>query len=214
MPYLDIELENYDSVYRQYSWALLKVSDICQEFTKAVFKPLENSSEESTHYSSLVLDTLSKKKFFVNVKYIVKDLPHLQQTVKNLLCEMLFRLLTHLESPEFRHTFSSTYYHILQGDTSHGVIVNMEKALVCLKDCKSLNKVHPASVDILLDFALAAFETLFDGEIRKQAFVILNSLMFIDGTKSAKFVFEFIMKNMNDLRYSETPQMLKSLLEY
>jgi len=38
--------------------------------------------------------------------------------------------------------------------------------------------------------------------------------MYVDGPKSCKFVLDFMLKNLNDLRYKETQGLIKDTIEY
>jgi len=90
----------------------------------------------------------------------------------------------------------------------------METTIEFLNQYEGLNKIHPASVQIFIDFSVCCFETLFDGDKKKQAFQTMRKLMFVDGSKTARFVYDFILNNLNDLRYKETEAIMISLIEF
>ena len=225
VPILDLELGIYENIYKQYRFILEKMTVVLNNFLTVIFDMVETNEKtkaadsvesraQKATYLDLCLNEISNFDIFSQIKQIIIHVDELSPVVKALLCGMVFNLLYHLGQSPQRAGTSHLYYKSLKGRFSHDELENMESIVEHMIRVENLENLHPASATVFLDFALCCFETLFDGDMKKKSFSIMKRLMFVDGAKSAKYVFQFILANINDLRYPETQGYLKTLIEY
>lgn len=185
-------------------------SHYLNRLTSAIAIYFEVALGSSTEIKKTILDQIHKGELFANAKRIVEQSHVLGEGVKELVVVFLSSLIKGMLPEEYSLKFSKLNYEIMRsGKASTSEI---EHALDHIFEARNNERLHPAGCPVIVDFALFAFENLYDGEGRRKSFDVLLAMTGRGSTLTTEKIFFFIKENLDNLRYVEVKSLLNNLI--